>query len=227
MKETKMAIWVSIGKLAKKFGVTTQSIRNWTKQGKLAQPIRTMGGHRRYNWEEIEGKKERKTIAYARVSSADQKNDLKRQREELEVYCKEKGYSKLEVIEDIGSGINYKKRGIKKVISQLLSGEVERIVISYEDRLVRFGIEILQQICKAFDVTIEVIHEKSKKGFEEELASDVLTILTVFCSKIYGRRSHEKRKKRQEKKEQTSKTTQGETKKYTKYSGSKLSAKTR
>ena len=191
-----MTIWGSIGKIAKHFGVTTQTIRNWTKSGKLDKPKRTLGGHRRYNLEKITGQKERKTIAYSRVSSADQKADLKRQAKEVKKYCEEKKYETIEEISDIGSGINYKKRGIKKVIKEILQDKVQRIVIAYEDRLLRFGMEIIRQICKLSDIVIEVIYPRESKNFEEELTLDVLTILTVYCSKIYGRRSHEKRRKK-------------------------------
>jgi len=197
-----MATWIAIGQVAKEFGVTTQTIRNWTKLGKLSS-IRTLGGHRRYSKEEIDEKLGRKqeakqTICYSRVSSSDQKEDLKRQSEELLDYCERSGIEEIELIEEVGSGLNYDKRGLKKLIDRILLGEVERVVLSYRDRLVRFGIEIIERICKVKEVSLVILNKEKEKNFEEELTEDVLSILTVFCAKIYGKRSHERRKKRQE-----------------------------
>lgn len=187
-------ILVSIGIVAKMFGVTTQTIRNWTKQGVLKE-YRTIGSHRRYDLKEVkkltgEIEEEKKTIIYSRVSSYDQKNDLERQTKELEKYCENKEFEAPEVIEDIGSGINYKKKGLKKLIKDVIMGKVKRIVVSFEDRLLRFGIELLSQICEIMGVEIIITNEQKNKSSQERFVEDVLTILTVYCSKIYGSRSH-------------------------------------
>ena len=160
-----------------------------------------MGGHRRYEKEEIEKargieQEEKKTVIYSRVSSHEQKNDLKRQTQELEAYCAKEDIEKVETIEDIGSGLNYKKKGLKKLINKVINGEIKRVVISYKDRLVRFGWEILTQVFNLCNVEFVVLHEQGSKGYEQELVEDVLAILTVFTSKIYGKRSHARRKAR-------------------------------
>ncbi|XEY24785.1 MerR family DNA-binding transcriptional regulator [Candidatus Uabimicrobium helgolandensis] len=103
--------WISIGKVAEFFGVTTQSIRDWTKQGRL-EAIRTLGGHRRYNLEGIEKKlgienENKKTILYSRVSAHDQKEDLVRQKQELKNYSEKHKTSNVVEISEIGSGLNY------------------------------------------------------------------------------------------------------------------------
>jgi predicted site-specific integrase-resolvase len=195
-----MAILVSIGKIATLFGVTAQTIiRNWEKQG-ILKSERTAGNHRRFDLHEIEKSKgnykeeEKTTVLYSRVSSHDQKEDLTRQTEELKKYCASRKIEKYEVIEDLGSGINYQKRGLKKLIRQIMFGTVARIVITYKDRLVRFGSEILYQICKWKNVEIVVLQQDTEKRFEAKLVEDVLAILTVYSSKIYGRRSHSKAK---------------------------------
>lgn len=192
---------LSIGEVSRIFGVSTQTIRNWCDQGELKSE-RTLGGHRRFQQSHIfekkgisEPKQEKKTLVYARVSSHEQKDDLKRQKEELEVYCKQKNWSNIEFISDIGSGVNYEKRGLKKLIKEILLGQVERVVINFRDRLVRFGGELLREICRWQNVEIEVARESKEKSFEEKLVEDVLAILIVYSSKIYGRRSHEKRRK--------------------------------
>lgn len=193
-----MEILVSIGKVAKWFGVSVQTVRNWGAEKKLTV-YRTMGGHRRFDLQEInkirgiEEATEKKTIIYTRVSSQDQKEDLERQTIEIEEYCKENKIERVEIIKDIGSGINYKKKGLKKLINEIVEGKVGKLVVSFRDRLLRFGNEILLQICSLLNVEVVVLNDKENKNFEEQLVEDVLTILTVFCSKVYGKRSHRKR----------------------------------
>ena len=188
-----------IGEVAKRFGVTPETVRNWDREGKI-KSTRTLGNHRRFEQkdiEKLEGKSEdkRDTVVYSRVSSGEQKDDLKRQTKELVEYCKSKGEREIRVIEDIGSGINYKKRGITKLIKGIMEDQVKKVVISYKDRLLRFGNEILEQVCKSKGVMIETLYQKEQKDYEKNLVEDVLAILIVYSSKIYGRRSHEKRRK--------------------------------
>ncbi|WP_372365176.1 IS607 family transposase [Candidatus Uabimicrobium sp. HlEnr_7] len=196
--------WISIGKVAEFFGVTTQSIRDWTKQGRL-EAIRTLGGHRRYKLEGIEKKlgienENKKTILYSRVSAHDQKEDLVRQKQELKNYSEKHKTSNVVEISEIGSGLNYEKRGLKKLLSLILNDNVKQVVVSYKDRLMRFATQILEQVCTAKNVELVVLNERPEKKFEEVVVEDVLSVLTVYCAKIYGRRSHERRKKRQNKK---------------------------
>lgn len=195
-----MAVLVSIGVVAELFGVTPQTIRNWEKEG-IFKVERTIGGHRRFSLEEVEKVKgikeeeeEKKTIIYSRVSSYDQKEDLKRQTEEIKEYCRKNEIKKVEVVEDIGSGINYQKRGLRKLIAEIILGKVKRIILTYKDRLLRFGSEILYQICRLKNIEIVTLHQRESRKFEQELVEDVLSILTVYSAKIYGRRSHKKRK---------------------------------
>lgn len=185
--------WLSIGKVAEEFGVSTQTIRNWEKEGMFPQVKKTRGGHRRFLQEEQT--EEKTTIIYARVSSNEQKQDLERQTKELENYCKDNQVEKIEVIKDIGSGINYNKRGLKKLIRRIVEGSVRQVIISFKDRLLRFGIEILEQLCQMNNVEIVTVNSSQTKSFEYQLAEDVLSILTVYSSRIYGKRSHQKRQK--------------------------------
>ncbi|WP_372369505.1 recombinase family protein [Candidatus Uabimicrobium sp. HlEnr_7] len=129
--------WISIGKVAKLFGVTSQSIRDWRKQGKL-EAIRTFGGHRRYNLREIEKKlgiedKDRKTVLYSRVSAHDQKEDLVRQKQELINYSEKQKITNVIQISEIGSGLNYKKRGLKKLLNLILLGSVKQLCLIKTD----------------------------------------------------------------------------------------------
>ncbi|WP_372366766.1 IS607 family transposase [Candidatus Uabimicrobium sp. HlEnr_7] len=187
--------WISIGKVAEFFGVTTQSIRDWTKQGRL-EAIRTLGIEKKLGIEN----ENKKTILYSRVSAHDQKEDLVRQKQELKNYSEKHKTSNVVEISEIGSGLNYEKRGLKKLLSLILNDNVKQVVVSYKDRLMRFATQILEQVCTAKNVELVVLNERPEKKFEEVVVEDVLMVLTVYCAKIYGRRSHERRKKRQNKK---------------------------
>jgi putative resolvase len=129
------------------------------------------------------------TIAYARVSTSEQKDDLTRQVALLESFCAAQGWS-YEVICDVGSGLNYHKRGLKQLISRICSGEIGRLVLSHKDRLLRFGAELVFTLCEHFGVEVVIINASSESSFEEDLAQDVIEIVTVFSTRLYGSRSH-------------------------------------
>ena len=133
---------------------------------------------------------------YSRVSSADQKQDLKRQAIRLLEHSKSQKYENILAIEDLGSGVNYKKPGLKKLLKLLLEGEVQRLVLHHKDRLLRFGSELIVSICKCLDVEVVILEEAMKNTVEQELAADVIEIMTVFSSKLYGKPSHQNRIKR-------------------------------
>lgn len=139
-------------------------------------------------------KDDRVTIAYARVSSQDQKEDLKRQAQVLELYCAEHGY-RYELITDLGSGMNYYKKGLTSLINRILGDGVKRLVLTHKDRLLRFGAELIFSICEAKGVEVVIINKgEDKASFEEDLAKDVLEIITVFSARLYGSRSGKNRK---------------------------------
>ncbi len=138
---------LSIGQAAELMGVSHTTLRRWEKEKKLI-PERTEGGQPRYRLSQVrphlkrKPAKERKTIAYARVSSHDQKKDLARQKEMLELYCAAQGWT-YEVISDLGSGMNYQKRGLKKLLNLILDEDIGRLVVTHKDRLLRFGAELI------------------------------------------------------------------------------------
>lgn len=181
---------LSIKEASELLGVTTTTLRNWEKEGKITS-VRTEGGHRRYQVQDLIGGKKEKmlTVAYARVSSQDQKDDLKRQELVLEAYCSRQGYD-FEIISDLGSGMNYKKKGLVKLIKLLCSHQIDRLVITHKDRLLRFGSELIFALCEIFGCEVIIINKSSESTFEEDLAQDVLEIITVFSARLYGSRSH-------------------------------------
>lgn len=193
---------LSIGQASKVLGVTIQTLRNWDKKGILHPDEITRGGARRYKLESLKNINKNiifrndnlKTIAYARVSSRDQKNDLIRQIEVLEQFCSKQGFE-YEVIQDFGSGTNYYKKGLTKLLNLILEGAVKRLVITHKDRLLRFGAELVFAICEAKEVEVIIINKGQENlKFEEELAQDVLEIITVFSARLYGARSKKNQK---------------------------------
>ncbi len=188
----------TINQAAELLGVHQSTLRRWEEEGKI-KSMKTTGGHRRYTIEElnkikkIEPNQGKITMAYCRVSSSDQKEDLKRQVENVSQFCMAKGYS-FRVIQDVGSGLNYNKKGLKELISLVQSNQVERVVLNYKDRLLRFGYEIIEQICDFHQVKIEIINYTEDKSYEQELVEDILSIITVFSNRLYGSRSHKQKK---------------------------------
>lgn len=186
---------LSIGKFAKSLGVSIQTLRNWDKEGKLKPTYVTENGYRYYSEDLLNkfknvknvNKIKKKNILYARVSTKSQKDDLDRQVDNLKQYAYSKGYS-FEIITDIGSGINYKKEGLLKMINLVECGEVDRIIVLYKDRLIRFGYDLIEYICKLNDTKIEIV-DNSTISKEQELTEDLIQIITVFANRLYGAKS--------------------------------------
>jgi len=189
---------ITIGEAAGLLGVSNTTLRRWEKSGKLV-PERTAGNQRRYRLSQInpslvrEAEADRWTVAYARVSSHDQKQDLDRQKQLLELYCATQGWT-FEVISDLGSGMNYHKKGLKQLLGKILDGKVSRLVITHKDRLLRFGAELVFAICEAKQVEVVILNRGEDTSFEEDLAKDVLDIITVFSARLYGSRSRKNAK---------------------------------
>ena len=196
MKQEKL---LTISEASKLLGVAKSTLRRWEEEGKLIPDVRTKGGQRRYKLSSLlpemkhKNSYNRKTIAYARVSSYDQKDDLERQKQVLEMYCASNGWD-FEILSDLGSGINYNKKGLKTLINAIIDGEVGRLVITHKDRLLRFGAELIFAICEAKEVEVVIINKGEDTTFEEDLAKDVLEIITVFSARLYGARSHKNKK---------------------------------
>jgi predicted site-specific integrase-resolvase len=205
--------YMSTKKTKEKLGVHIQTLYNWEKAGKI-DTIRTAGGQRLYNVnkylktyanEDYEPSDENETeiinqsniqekinICYVRVSTLNQKDDLERQKK----YMKDK-YPTYELIEDIGSGINFNRKGLRKIIKLAISGKVNRVVVAFKDRLTRFGYELIEDLIKEYsdgEVVIDA-NEGIKKDPKEELVEDVLQILNVFTAKMNGLRKYKKIKK--------------------------------
>ena len=123
------------------------------------------------------------------MSSHDQKEHLNTQAERLRQYCQAQNWTNTEVITDLGSGLNYQKRGLLKLISLILSGTVARLVLITKDRLLRFGSELIFRICESLGVKVIVLDADPDIPKEQQLTEDLVEILTVFASRFYGSRS--------------------------------------
>ena len=190
----------TVNQAAAELNVTPATIRNWARKGKI-KTTRTPGGHRRINGDELNRLKgeqpttnNRVTALYARVSKNTKpaQEDLNRQTQVLELYAAAHGWEYI-IIQDVGSGLNYDKPGLKELIKLIETNQIERLVINYKDRLLRFGAEIIFQICKYHDVEVVIINQ-SESSPEAEIVDDVLSIITVCSSKLYGSRSKKNKK---------------------------------
>ena len=192
--------YYSIGEFAKKIGKTIQTLRNWHKNGNLKPHHVTGGGTRYYSQEQlnhflgIKGEKQlnKKNIGYCRVSSYKQKDDLERQIENVKTYMIARGYQ-FEIITDIGSGINYNREGLNQLIDMITNAEVDKIVVLYKDRLIRFGYELIENLCNKYGTTIEII-DNTEKTEEQELVEDLIQIVTVFSCRLQGKRANKAKK---------------------------------
>lgn len=174
--------------------VSAQTLRNWEKSGKLIPDYKTSSGYRYYSQEQVDaitGNKanleNRIVIGYCRVSSAKQKDDLERQVQNIKTYLLAQG-KPFEIIEDIGSGINYNKKGLLELLQKVINRKVEKIVVLYKDRLLRFGYELFENIAKSYGTSIEII-DNTEKTEQQELVEDLVQIITVFFCKLQGKRA--------------------------------------
>lgn len=189
----------SIGKFSKETGISISTLRRWDKENIYKPTFVTEGGTRYYSEDQLNtiiyGSSEinkSKIIGYCRVSSQKQKDDLERQVDNVKTYMLAKGYQ-FEIITDIGSGINYNNKGLNKLLDMVSNNQVDKIVIMYKDRLVRFGYELLENICTKHNTTIEII-DNTERTEEQELVEDLIQIITVFSCSLQGKRAHKAKK---------------------------------
>lgn len=185
----------SIAQFSELSGISKSTLRRYDKENTLKPAFVSKGGHRRYTetqlFELIQKKKnniEKINVGYVRVSSKKQLDDLERQYALMESYLIAKGKS-FQIIKSVGSGINYNNQSLNDLMDLVISGKVNKVFILYKDRLVRFGFELLQNLFKRYGVDIEIINHQNNT-MEEELVTDLIQIITVFSSKLNGKRKY-------------------------------------
>lgn len=179
--------WVPIRKASDFFGVSKGTLRNWDEQGKVVTK-RTSTGQRMFLISGKVKKSDKIKVCYCRVSSAHQKDDLKRQIEFMQ-----SKFPEHEIWSDVGSGINWKRHNFNRILECAKNGTVQEIVVAHRDRLCRFAFELVENVLELHQVKLVVLDDK-KFTCEEELADDLLSIVQVFVAKRNGKRRYKKDK---------------------------------
>jgi putative resolvase len=191
---------LTLSKVSKILGVTTKTLRNWDRDGKI-KTERTPGGHRRIPSSEIDRltngnnpeDKRKITLAYCRCSTKKQEENLERQIGRVLEHCNKQGWV-TELYKDIGSGLNDNRIGYKKLLKRLSGEDVKRVAIEFKDRITRHGFIIFQRFCESYGVEVLILREVEDKTFEEELSEDMLSLIASYSAKYYGRRGGKKKK---------------------------------
>lgn len=194
-------IYYKISDACKILGVKEGILRKWDSLGKI-KTIRTPGGIRLFditsvdpstNLFAIREKKDPVAIFYSRVSSAKQKDDLERQRQFLKDNYADK-HPGFKEITDVGSGINFKRPGLLRVLGLVKEGNVSAVVVASKDRLARFGFELIEWLCKEYGTEILVLDSQDTTP-EEELGNDLMSIVQVYCCRWNGKRRYKTKNK--------------------------------
>lgn len=197
---------VTIRQAADQLGLHPDTLRKWDREGRIVA-VRTPGGHRRYLPSQIktllgqgeqEEREKNRVAVYCRVSSHDQKQkgDLERQVGRVLSYCVTKKYQVIQVFEEVGSGMSDERPKLKRLFKLIESGQIDRVVVEHKDRLCRFMFQFLVDYFASHGVQIEWVDEVLGKSYEEELVEDILSLMSSFSAKIYGKRSAENRKRK-------------------------------
>ena len=191
--------YYSIHEFSKLISRTPQTLRNWDNSGRLKANHKGAGGYRYYSHQQLkeilqikDDSKDKIIIGYCRVSSNKQKDDLERQVENMDKYLQSLN-CEYEIIQDIGSGINYSKKGLRTLLKKINNQEISKIIILYKDRLLRFGFELIEYMANLNGCEIEIL-DNTEKTQQEELVEDLIQIVTVFSCKLQGKRANKTRK---------------------------------
>jgi len=182
---------------AKRVGVSVKTLQKWDRIGVLPAK-RTITNRRYYTDEDLAAalrlprvQKERRTVAYCRVSSQAQKPDLVNQQKVLEEFCKQGKIEVDEWIMEVGGGLNFKRKRFLSLVDAILEGQVERVVLAHQDRLARFGYHVLVHLCQSHQCELLVMNTEELSP-EQELVQDLITITHCFSSRLYGLRNYRK-----------------------------------
>jgi excisionase family DNA binding protein len=170
---------------SKQLGVSTKTLYRWEEEGKI-KTYRTPSGQRRFDIESVinSGIKHGTVVLYARVSSHAQKSDLERQVQFL-IF----NYPECEVVREVGSGLNFKRKKLQALLVRVFSGDVRSIVVTNKDRLARFGFDLISRVCQQFGCEVLVLNT-SNTSPEREMVEDILAIIHVFSCRLYGMRKY-------------------------------------
>lgn len=184
--------------VAQRLGITTRTLQTWDRKG-IFKAKRSPTNRRFYTEDQVQqylNKNstgcQRKQVAYARVSTYGQKDDLKDQLSYIRQYVNTKGIILDEEISDIGSGLNYKRPKWNNLLEEVMQNKVDKIYITYKDRFIRFGYEWFENLCKKHDTEIIVLNNVDTSP-DKELVEDLVSIIHVFSCRLYGLRKYKKK----------------------------------
>jgi len=184
------------GEVAKRLGLHPLTVRRWVKEGKIsAIPI---GREARIPITEVERllgeQRAGMLVLYARVSGHDQQEDLQRQVQQLEQWALlARTGQKTMTLTDIGSGLDTERKNLQRLLALVQDYQVAEVIVTFSDRLTRFGLSYLQSLFSGYGVTLTVLHPDDKKTPEQELTEDLLAIITSFAGRLYGLRSRKQK----------------------------------
>ena len=184
-----------INEFAKRIGKSASTLRRWNTEGRLIAK-RTLTGQRYYDESDVRkilGIKDidRKTIVYCRVSSSNQKDDLKSQITAMEQFCLNCGIAVNEWIQEIGGGMNFKRKKFLFLMSRIATGEVEILIVAHKDRLCRFGFNFFEHMANENGCKIKVVNQESLSP-QQEMVEDLMAIIHTFSCRLYGLRKYKK-----------------------------------
>lgn len=184
--------YVTPRRACQELGIHENTLRSWANAGKIDH-IRTGSGQRRYDVDSyLRGRGVSSTVCYCRVSSSKQKDDLARQ-----VLFMRERFPEAEIIEDCGSGLNFKRRGLRSLLERSMRGDKLKVVVAHRDRLCRFGFDLIRYVVEFSGGEILVL-DNPKESSNKELVDDILAIVHVFSCRINGSRSYQNKKKQGE-----------------------------
>lgn len=185
----------SIGQFAKRVGKSVSTLRRWDNSGEFIAKKHS-SGHRYYDESDVRQllgikNKERKVVVYCRVSSPNQKNDLQSQVTAMEQFCLSSGTVVDEWIQEVGGGMNFKRKNFLKIMSAIQNGEISKLLIAHKDRLVRFGFDYFEHFAITNGCKIVVVNQESLSP-QQEMVEDLMAIIHTFSSRLYGLRKYKK-----------------------------------
>lgn len=184
-----------IDEFARRIGRSASTVRRWDRDGVLLSK-RLPSGHRYFDETDVRqvlgtGHDQRFVIVYCRVSSHGQRDDLQSQVSAMEAYCLGAGIAVDEWIQEVGGGMNFKRKQFLALMDRVSSGEISRLIVAHKDRLVRFGFDLLDHIAKRNGCVIEVVNQESLSP-QEEMTEDLLSIVHTFSCRLYGMRKYKR-----------------------------------
>lgn len=191
---------MSTGKAAKLLGVSVKTLQRWEREGRLIPATRTDSNRRRYTEAQIREfiglrnavSEPTRLVAYCRVSSAAQKPDLANQRKVLEEFVVAKGLANVEFIEEVGGGLNFKRKRFLALMDEIGRREIKTLILAHRDRLTRFGFEWFEHFAETNGCEVLVLNQE-RLSPEQEMVQDLMTVVHCFSSRLYGLRNYRKK----------------------------------